>query len=78
MQKRLLFKIDYVCTIPPRGVAGSFLAYSLILSEINSLDLFNTLQMFTSVNLFVFQYAGVLSKLYLLPNFILSLLVERQ
>ena len=30
MQKRLLFKIDYVCQIPPRGGAGSFLAYSLL------------------------------------------------
>ena len=29
MQKRLLFKMDYVCKIPPRGGAGSFLAYSL-------------------------------------------------
>ena len=30
MQKILLFKIDYVCKIPPRGGAGSFLAYSLL------------------------------------------------
>ena len=29
MQKRLLFKIDYVCKIPYGGGAGSFLAGSL-------------------------------------------------
>ena len=38
MQKRLLFKIDYVCKIPPRGGAGSFLAYSL-----NGADAFSIL-----------------------------------
>ena len=33
---------------------------------------FNTLQIFTSVNLFVFQYTGgVSSKLYLLPSFMI-------
>ena len=37
MQKRLLFKIDYVCKIPPRGRAGSFLAYSLLCRKSRSL-----------------------------------------
>ena len=30
MQKKLLFKIDYVFKIPPMRGAGSFLAYSLL------------------------------------------------
>ena len=42
-----------------------------------SLDLFNNFQIFTSVNLFVFQIAVVSNKLYLLPSFIFSVKVAR-
>ena len=41
-----------------------------------SLDLFNNLQIFTLVNLFVFHFVGVSSKSYLLPSFISALTIS--
>ena len=38
--------------------------------------LFNTLQIFTLVNVFGFQYAGVSSKSYLLPSFIFTVIAS--